>query len=86
VRSLQDLTETVNAEVVTSIYEDGTIHIYGQHDNSRGEAVRAPDSGIILRASGVEGDRPWRLDVVATRLLEEAQVLLEPTHVVPPTL
>jgi hypothetical protein len=86
VRSLQDLIETVNAETVTSIDEDGTIHIYGGQDNIRGEAVRAPDSGIILQASGVEGDRPWRLDVSETRLLEGAQVLLEPTHVVPPTL
>jgi hypothetical protein len=86
VRSLQDLIETVNAETVTSIDEDGTIHIYGEHDNSRGEAVRAPDSGIILRASGVEGTNPWRLEVVATRLLEEAQVLLEPMNVAPPTL
>ena len=86
VRSLQDLIETVNAETVTSIDEDGTIHIYGEHDGSRGEAVRAPDSGIILRASGVEGDRSWRLEVVATRLLEEAQELLEPRNVAPPTL
>jgi hypothetical protein len=48
--------------------------------------VRAPDSEIILRASGVEGERRWRLDVLATRLLEGAQMLLERTHVVPPTL
>jgi hypothetical protein len=41
---------------------------------------------LIERASGVEGNRQWRLDVIATRLLEEAQVLLEPTHVAPPTL
>lgn len=65
----QDLIETVIAETVTSVDEDGTIYIYGEHDNSSGEAVREPDSGIILRARGVEGDRPWRLDVVATRLL-----------------
>jgi len=33
VRSLQDLIETVNAEEITSIDENGTIHIYGEHDN-----------------------------------------------------
>lgn len=86
VRSLEDLIETVNAEAVTSIDEDGTIHFYGEHDNSRGEAVRAPDSGIILRASGVEGANPWRLEVVASRLLEGTQMLLDPTDVSPPTL
>lgn len=85
VRSLEDLIETVHAEKVTSVAEDGTIHIFGEHDNSRGEALREPDSGIILRASGIEGDRPWRLNVVATRLLDDNQALLEPTHVAPPT-
>jgi hypothetical protein len=86
VRSLEDLIETVTAERVTSIGEDGTIRIYGEHDNSHGDAVRAPDSGIILRASGTQGTSPWRLEVVATRLLEEAQVLLEPMNVALPTL
>ena len=86
VRSLEDLIETVNADKVTSIDEDGTIRIYGEHDNSRGEVVRAPDTGIILRASGVKGSNPWRLEVVATRLLDEAQMLLDPMNVAPPTL
>jgi hypothetical protein len=58
----------------------------GEHGNSRGEAVREPDRGIIRRASGFEGDRPWRLDVIKTRLVDEDQALLETTHVVPPTL
>jgi hypothetical protein len=48
--------------------------------------VRAPDSGIILRASGVEGTKPWRLEVVAAQLLEEAESLLEPTDISPPAL
>ncbi len=86
VRSLEDLVETVNAEEITLIDEDGTIHIYGEHDNSRGTAVRAPDSGIIIRASGLEGTSPWKLEVLATRLLEEAQGLLKPMNVAPPTL
>jgi hypothetical protein len=86
VRSLEDLIETVNAEEVTSIDEDGTIHIYGEHDNTHGRAVRAPDSGVILRASGMEGTRSWRLEVEATRLLDDAQALLEPTDVSPPSL
>ena len=86
VRSLEDLVETVNAETITSIDEDGTIHIYGEHDNSRGAAVREPHSGIILRASGLQGTRPWKLEVRATRLLKEAQGLLKPMNVAPPTL
>lgn len=86
VRSVDDLVETVNADRVTSIDPDGTVHFYGEHDDSRGEAVRAPDSGIILRASGVEGANPWRLEVLATRLLDGSQGLLEPTNVSPPTL
>lgn len=85
VRSLQDLIETVNAETVTSVDEDGTIHIYGEHDNSRGVAVREPESGIALRASGVEANRPWSLDVLASRLLHDDQALLEPTHVASPS-
>lgn len=84
VRSLQDLIETVNAETVTSIDEDGTIHIYGEHDNSRGEVLREPETGIILRASGIEGASPWRLDVVETHLVGDEQ-LLNPSHVAPPT-
>lgn len=86
VRSVEDLIETVNADEVTSIDEVGAIHFYGDHDNSRGEAIRAPDSGIILRASGVEGAHPWRLEVVASRLLDEAQMLLDPGDAAPPTL
>ena len=86
VRSLEELVETVNAEEITSIDEDGTIHIYGEHDNSRGAAVREPDSGIILRASGLQGTSPWKLEVLATQLLEEAQGLLKAVNVAPPTL
>jgi len=78
--------ETVNVEEITSIDEDGTIHIYGELDNSRGAAVRAPDSGIILRASGLQGTSPWKLEVLAIRLLEEARGLLKPVNVAPPTL
>lgn len=83
VRSLEDLIETVNAEEV--IDKDGTIHIYGEHDNTHGQAVRAPDSGVILRAFGMEGTRSWSFEVEATQLLDDAQVLLEPTDVSPPS-
>jgi hypothetical protein len=37
----------VNAETVTSMDEDGTIHNCGDHDDRRAKAVRAPDSGVI---------------------------------------
>ena len=83
VRSLEELIGTVNADEVTSIDEDGTIHFYGEHDDSRGEALCAPDSGIVLRASGVEGVRRWRLEVVAARVLEADRSLLEPADVEP---
>ena len=73
-------------DTIASVDGDGTIHIHGEHDHSRGQAVRAPDSGIILRASGVEGASEWRLEVVATGLLEESRRLLEPMDVAPPTL
>ncbi|WP_137294707.1 hypothetical protein [Nocardioides dongxiaopingii] len=86
VRSLEDLVETVNADEVTSIDEDGTIHIRGEHDDSRGEVVRTPDTGIILRASGVVGTSPWHLSVLATRLLEGDHGLLEPADVTPPPI
>lgn len=86
VRSLLDLVETVNADRVVAVDEDGTIHIDGEHDDVRGQVVRDPDSGIVLRASGVTGDRSWRLDVVATRQLHDAPALLGPGDVTPPTL
>jgi hypothetical protein len=86
VRSLEDLIETVNAEEITSVAEDGTIHVYGEHDNSHGAVVRAPDTGIILRASGVEGTSPWKFSVVATRLLDDDHGLLEPVDVTPPLI
>lgn len=86
VPSLEDLAETVNAEETTSIAEDGTIHLYSEHDNSRCEAVRAPDTGIILRASGVEGASRWKFSVIAIRLLDDDHRLLEPVDVTPPLI
>lgn len=83
VRSLEDLLETVNADEITSIDENGTIHIYGGQDNSRGQVVRSGDTGIILRASGVQGTSPWDSEVLATRLIEGDRGLLEPADVTP---
>lgn len=89
VRSLQDLVETVNAEEVTSVDADGTIHIYGEHDRSRAEVVRAEETGIIVRASGVEGTRPWQLEAMTTLVVAggAARLLLEPADIeIPPIL
>lgn len=85
VRSLEDLVETVNAEKLTSIDEDGTIHMNSEHDTSRGQALRDPASGIIVKASGTRRS-PWRLDVKETRLITEDQDLLEPIHLPPPNI
>ncbi|MCY7289974.1 MAG: hypothetical protein LH624_17450 [Cryobacterium sp.] len=86
VRSLEDLLETVNAEEITSIDQDGVIHIYGEHDNSRGEVIRSKETGIILRASGIEGTSPWHFEVASTGLIEGNNRLLEPTDVTPPPI
>lgn len=84
VRSLEDLVDTVNAEEITSIDDDGVIHIHGEHDNSRGEVVRSTDTGIILRGSGVEGTSPWHFEVTSTQLIEGNRQLLEAIDVAPP--
>lgn len=86
VRSLEDLIETVNAEEVTAIDEDGTIHIYGHHDNSGGQVVRFEDTGVVARASGTQGSAPWSVEVLATRLITESSGLLNPTDVAPPPI
>lgn len=86
VRSLQDLMETVNADTVTSIDADGAIHLDGEDDHSRARARRDPESGIVLLASGVEGHHPWRLEVLASRVLGDADALLEPAHSAPPAM
>ncbi len=85
VRSLADLTATVNAETITSIDEDGAIHIHGEHDDSRAKVLRAPDTGIILHASGVQGTSAWHFDVVSTQLVEGDGELLESADVRPPS-
>ncbi len=69
VRSLQDLVDTVNAEEIASIYDDGVIHICGAHDDSRGEAVRSMDTCVIRRGSGC-GASPGHLEVTSTKLIE----------------
>lgn len=84
VRSLEDLLEEANADQVTSIDAGGTIHIYGEHDNSRGQVVSSEDTGIILRASGVQGVSPWDFEVTSVQLVEADCGLLEPMDVRPP--
>ena len=84
VRSLEDLIETVNAEEVTSIDDDGTIHIYGAHDESRGSLIRSEDTGIVLRASGTQGTAPWDLEVSETHLVEDDCGLLDPNDATQP--
>ena len=60
VRSLEELIGTVNADEVTSDRRDGTIHFYGEHDDSRARPLRTRqrDRPASLRGRGV---RRWRL-------------------------
>lgn len=85
VRSLLDLIETINADEVTSIDDDGTIHVRGLHDDSWAELTRS-ESGVVVRASGAQGVNAWRLHVTRERLLTDDDRLLAPQHVEPPAI
>lgn len=76
VRSLSDLMEIVNAEEATEIDPSGLVRLRGEQDRSTGTAVLDEDTGIISRASGVHGSRPWTIEVLASRLVPGGELLV----------
>ncbi|WP_300682187.1 hypothetical protein [Nocardioides sp.] len=80
VRSLQDLMDEINATEIVAVDPDRVIHVMGRQDGVRAEVEIASDSGIVLRASGVQGTIPFSVEVRAIRLIEGEEVL-EPVDV-----
>lgn len=94
VRSVQDVLETVGTTDAFEVVSDGVVRLHGYDGDaplgirphrSVAEVRSSTETGVVLEATGTEGRRSWRLELLQTaEVKDDGRFIGMEVHVEPP--